>query len=425
MKILMFGWEFPPHISGGLGTACYGIVKGLERHQTDIIFVVPKAHGNEFGFRGKIIGGQGRTVTYKSNASFYGLKHTVYQEVYSKMVPYMNEQEFWETHNNIVLDKTGVGVSTHQETVHFTGTYGVNLMDEVNAYAEVSTQIAQEHSFDIIHAHDWLTYMAGVLVKYKTNKPLIIHVHATEFDRSGKNINIRVYEIERLGMIHADAIIAVSQLTKDTIVEKYYIAPEKIFVIHNGVDFKCNIDNRFKKGTDEKIITFLGRITFQKGPEYFVEAAKLLLDRVNNVRFIMAGGGDMLPRIVKQVSRAKIGDRFNFVGFLRGEEVQTMFSASDIYVMPSVSEPFGISPLEAMSLNVPVIISKQSGVAEVLKYALKIDFWDVEGLANAMYALIQYKALNEILQVKGKEEVDTVTWASASDKIFKIYKNIK
>ena len=299
-------------------------------------------------------------------------------------------------------------------------------MEEVARYALVGAQVAKDLAgqFDVIHAHDWLTYYAGIAAKKVSGKPLVVHIHATEFDRSGENVNPAVFKIEKEGFMAADRIIAVSHLTENIVINKYGIDKNKVVAVHNAVHFASDNKKEIKRGVPDKIVTFLGRITYQKGPEYFVEAAAKVLQKVPNVRFVMAGSGDMMNKIVRRVAKLGIADRFHFTGFLKGDEVRQMFALSDVYVMPSISEPFGISPLEAMKSNVPVIVSKQSGVAEILKYAIKIDYWDVDALADAIYGLIQYPALSEIFMTKGQEEVTNLKWDSAATKVIKVYQNV-
>lgn len=295
-------------------------------------------------------------------------------------------------------------------------------MEEVSRYALVASSIAQNNSFDVIHAHDWLTYPAGIAAKEITGKPLVIHVHATEFDRSGEHVNQPVYDIERRGMTEADLVITVSNLTRQIVIERYGIDPEKVITVHNAVE---PVDRPGMEGVQkhvrEKIVTFLGRVTYQKGPDYFVEAAYKVLQRDPNVRFVMAGSGDLLNRMIRRVAQLKISTKFHFTGFLAGQEVDTMFAMSDVYVMPSVSEPFGISPLEAMRSNVPVVISKQSGVAEVLKHALKVDFWDIDALADAIYGILHYDALRSMFVRYGKAEVDNLKWENAALNVIEVY----
>ncbi|MDR0712300.1 MAG: glycosyltransferase family 4 protein [Prevotellaceae bacterium] len=421
MKVLMFGWEFPPHVAGGLATACYGLTKGLAKHGVDMIFVVPKAYGDEDQRSARVVSAE--NVTFEGSTSELEAlwKHLVYFEVNSSLLPYLAPEEF----KSITSDAVRNGAITH--TSHFArrfkfaGGYGKNLMREVAHYALLAHTIAKQNEFDVIHAHDWLTYLAGVSAKKASGKPLVIHVHATEFDRSGENVNQVVYDIERRGMEEANLIITVSNLTRNIVISRYGIAPEKVITVHNAVDFNTSTFDDVKPGTDEKIVTFLGRVTYQKGPEYFIEAANKVLKRCSNVRFVMAGSGDMLNRMIRRVAKLGIADRFNFTGFLQGDDVPHMFALSDVYVMPSVSEPFGISPLEAMRAHVPTIISKQSGVAEVLKHAIKIDFWDVDAMADTIYGILQYPALTKMFIRLGDREVENLKWDNAAQKVKQVY----
>jgi glycosyltransferase involved in cell wall biosynthesis len=280
--------------------------------------------------------------------------------------------------------------------------------------------------FDIIHSHDWLTYPAGVHAKFVSGKPLVIHVHATDFDRSRGNVNPIVYDIEKAGMDLADHIITVSDLTRETVINRYHIDPAKVTTVHNAVEpLDASIQAlQSRNQTNDKIVTFLGRITMQKGPEYFVEAAYRVLQKTNNVRFVMAGSGDMMNKMIRHVAYRNISDRFHFTGFLKGKEVYEMLKSSDVYIMPSVSEPFGISPLEAMQVGVPTIISKQSGCAEILYNAIKIDYWDIDAMADAIYSIITYPSMYKFLKEEGKKEVDEIKWEYAALKVRNVYEKV-
>jgi len=343
-------------------------------------------------------------------------------EISSKIVPYTDPDEFWERINT---ETTGYKmlVQTNEEgTVDFSGKYGSSLMDEIYKYSVVASVIAEENEFDIIHAHDWLAYPAGISAMEVSGKPLVIHVHATDFDRSGGNVNPDVYRIEKLGMDAASKIITVSNLTRDIVINKYHIDPEKVETVYNAVEpVKISQDVALKKGFDDKVVTFLGRITLQKGPEYFIEAAHKVLKVMPNVRFVMAGSGDMMEKMMRRAAALKITDRFHFTGFLKGNDVFTMLNMSDVYIMPSVSEPFGISPLEAMQSNVPVIISKQSGVSEILTHAVKTDFWDIDAMADAIYGILNYPALSKMFIKNGKEEVVRLKWDNSARHVRDIY----
>ena len=428
MRVLMFGWEFPPHIAGGLGTACYGIVKGLAYNGVQTMFVMPSASGDEDRSAADIINASEIPVEVSSTMNVDDFLDKVqFVHIGTNMVPYLDPAEF---HSLVEEDRKRQvrDFSIHYgQTYKFSGKYGSNLMEEVARYAMVGGTIAMTHKgeFDVIHAHDWLTYMAGIAAKRLSGKPLVVHVHATSFDRSSdNNIDTRVYDIEKRGMEAADRVITVSDLTRNIVITKYGIDPSKVVTVHNAVDFSGRSEIQVERGVKEKVVTFLGRITFQKGPEYFIEAAAKVLKKCKNVRFVMAGSGDMMNRSILQVARLGISDRFHFTGFLRGAEVQKMFALSDVYVMPSVSEPFGISPLEAMRSGVPSVISRQSGAAEVLKYAFKVDFWDVDAMADEIYALLQYPALADFASKYGYDEVNTLKWNNAAAKIKSVYESV-
>ena len=386
MRVLMFGWEFPPHIAGGLGTASYGLTRGLARNGVEVIFVVPKAYGDEDQRFVRIVNASDVEALYESGEYAGELwKRVSFIQIDSNLVPYSSPEEFaslGEAYRKAGEKRTFPG-EVWRERYNFSGRYGANLMEEVARYATVAAQVARDLAgkFDVIHAHDWLTYYAGMAAKAVSGKPLVVHMHATEFDRSGEHINRAVYDIERAGMEAADRVIAVSNLTRNIVITKYGIPPEKVVTVHNAVRFSENDEGEAVRGLDDKIVTFLGRITYQKGPDYFVEAAAKVLRRVP-------------------------------------------FAMSDVYVMPSVSEPFGISPLEAMKSNVPVIISKQSGVAEVLDYALKVDYWDVDAMADAIYALVTYPALARMFSRKGHEEVTGIKWSNAAAKVKAVYEQL-
>ncbi len=422
----MFGWEFPPHISGGLGTASYGLTKGLNSvGNFDILFVVPKAYGDEDQNNVKLINA-GEVVVSDRLIDYQGFfKKINFIEVGSQLIPYTSPEEYEKLVRQSKFREKKFIQTTFSGKFNFSGGYGENIFQEIANYAAVASMIGTNFDFDIIHAHDWLTYPAGIAAKHVSGKPLVIHVHATDFDRSGGSVNPGVYEIEKRGMEAADKIIAVSNLTKSIIIEKYGIDPGKVETVYNAVEPFINQEKlKYEKGINEKIVTFLGRVTIQKGPEYFVEAAYTVLKKIDKVRFVMAGSGDMLNRMIARVASLKIGEKFHFTGFLKGDNVAQLFALSDVYVMPSVSEPFGISPLEAMQSNVPVIISRQSGVSEILKHALKVDFWDIRAMADAIYGILSYDGLAKMFKKYAKEEVNNLKWENTAFQVKEIYNSI-
>ena len=416
MKALMFGWEFPPHILGGLGTASYGLTKGMaENGNMDISFVIPKPHGDEDKSFANIIGACTTPIAWRDPDWDY---------VQSRIGNVMNPQLYYDLRSHIYADFNYLNVND-LGCIEFSGRYPDNLLEEINNYSIVAGVIARTLDFDIIHSHDWLTYPAGIHAKQVSGKPLVIHVHATDFDRSRGNVNPTVFGIEKDGMTNADHIITVSNLTRQTVIEKYGIDPAKVTTVHNAVEpLSDELKNVQVPKMKEKIVTFLGRITMQKGPEYFVEAAAKVLQKVHNVRFVMAGSGDMMEKMIDLAAQKDIADRFHFPGFQKGKQVYEMLKASDVYIMPSVSEPFGISPLEAMQMGVPSIISKQSGCAEILNHVIKIDFWDIDAMADAIYSIISYPAMYNQMHEEGLAEVDGIQWKKAGKKVIDIYNKI-
>jgi glycosyltransferase involved in cell wall biosynthesis len=426
MRVLMFGWEFPPHISGGLGTASYGLTKGMATmDDLEVIFVVPKAWGDEDQSMVRLVGANKVPVSYKK-IYYKGTRTSIEKiEVSSKIVPYTDPEDFWKRVKSEVKGHQLFVQTNNKGMVDFSGRYDQNLLDEIYKYSIVASVIAEENDFDVIHAHDWLAYPAGIAAMEVSGKPLVIHVHATDFDRSGGNVNPEVYRIEKKGMDAASKIITVSNLTRDIVINKYNINPDKVETVYNAVEHVELTENIVvNKGFDEKVVTFLGRITLQKGPEYFIEAAYKVLKVMDNVRFVMAGSGDMMERMMRRAASLRITDRFHFTGFLKGMDVYTMLAMSDVYIMPSVSEPFGISPLEAMQSNVPVIISKQSGVAEILTHAVKTDFWDIDAMADAIYGILNYPALASMFIRNGKEEVVRLKWDNSARHVRDIYERV-
>ena len=417
MKALMFGWEFPPHILGGLGTASYGLTRGMAlQPDMDITFVIPKPWGDEDQSFLKIVGACNTPIVWRD---------VDYNYVKNRLGEKMSPEEYYKLRDNIYADFSYRGVND-LGCIEFSGRYPDNLLEEINNYSIVAGVIARAESFDVIHAHDWLTYPAGIHAKQISGKPMVIHVHATDYDRSRGNVNPEVYAIEKNGMDFADHIITVSNLTRNTVIEKYHQDPSKVTTVHNAVEPLSQdiVSIQDKRGVKDKVVAFLGRITMQKGPEYFVEAAAKVLEKADNVRFVMAGSGDMMDQMIRLAASRNISDRFHFTGFMKGKQVYEVLKSSDVYVMPSVSEPFGISPLEAMQCGVPSIISKQSGCAEILDYAVKVDYWDIEAMADAIYGIITYPAMYQFLKEEGKREVDNIKWEYAGQKVRRIYDQV-
>lgn len=394
LKVLMFGWEFPPRSSGGLGVACFGLTRALAQEGVKVRFVLPKRMDPE--------------VSYM-DFSFADVPDIEATAVNSLLYPYVTSSDYLSHYSSCSPN-----------------IYGSSLFEEVLAYAARAAAIARASSFDVIHAHDWLSFLAGLEAKRVSGKPLVVHVHATEFDRTGgSGVNEHVFAIEKQGMQEADKIVAVSQWTKNIIVEHYGIAPDKVEVVHNGVeerDFKrlpSELDSWKAQG--KKIVLFHGRVTLQKGPDYFLRTARRVLEYYPQAVFIVSGVGDMLPQMVREAVSLGISDKVFFVGALWDEERDKTYQAADVVVMPSVSEPFGIVPLEALSNGAPVLISKQSGVSEVLSHALKSDFWDTDEMANKIISILKNGSLQATLRTNGNREASAITWSKAAQKVINVY----
>ena len=421
MRVFMLGWEFPPFITGGLGTACYGLTKAMDQLGIKVIFVLPTMAQSDFATHVRLLS----PVHQVSQAAskFSTLKNVTFRAIGSSLQPYLTPDDYRRQIEETLRQKHPTTDAQFMTSFDYCG----DMYAEVNRYAALAAQLAEKERFDVVHAHDWMTYPAGIMVAKMSGKPLIVHVHSTEFDRSGENVNQMIYDIERQGMHAADKIIAVSFLTRNIIIHRYGISGEKVEVVHNGVERNGDADldltgSGIKR--DERIVLFLGRITMQKGPEYFLQAAKKVLNVMDNVKFVMAGSGDLMHRAVEMAAELGIGQKVLFTGFLRGEDVRKIYRMADLYVMPSVSEPFGIAPLEALNNDVPVIISKQSGVSEVLKHALKVDFWDTDEIANKVIAVLKYPSLRETLANYGNFEVRKLRWIDTAQKCAKIYQEL-
>lgn len=413
-KVLMFGWEYPPHHSGGLGVACKGLAHALIDNEVHVCFVLPKTvELDEKRVQIRFADKQSRLPINRLTKHLESLAREL-QNPYISSIDYEKKLARFIKHGGKVIPRS--------------------LFEEVDHYGAMTRNLFEEglDDFDVIHAHDWLCYPAGIVAKEISGKPLIVHVHATEFDRcGGGSINQQVYDRERRGMHIADHVIAVSELTKKIIIDKYGVDPTKVTVVHNGnSDVIKNPNSKFKdlykfRQDGKKVVLFAGRITIQKGVDYFVYAAKKVLDYEKDVHFIVAGSGDMEEQIKRLANDLGIRDKFLFTGYYKLDEQQDLFAAADVVVMPSVSEPFGIIPLESMSNGTPVIMSKQSGVGEVVSHALKIDFWDTDEMANKILAIIRHPVLQQTLSQEGLRQVKDITWDKAAKKTSAIYSKIK
>jgi glycogen synthase len=402
----MLGWEFPPYFAGGVGTVCYELTKALANKGVQITYVMP--NGPE-----DVTSQHVRLLIAAREAKRLGIN---IRTVKSTLTPYASKDEYaWNRNFTTIMG------STRQATL-----YGKDLLQEMHRFTQAVIALAEEEEFDIIHAHDWTTIPAALALKKKFHKPVIVHVHITEFDKSGgEHADPDIYRIEYEGFHQADIVIAVSNFVKQKLISKYFVDPSKIRVVHNSVESKDDLNVHPQRiSEDEKLVLFLGRVTLQKGPDYFLEAAARVANVIPDVKFVVAGTGDMLPRMIERAADLGIGNRVIFPGFVTREEADRLFGMADLFVMPSVSEPFGIVPLEAMRQGTPVIVSRQSGVSEVISHALKVDFWDTDDLANKIIAALAYAPLNETLRHHGKLEIQTFTWETPAEHCLTIYREL-
>ena len=510
----MLGWEFPPFISGGLGTACYGMTKALDRAGMEVSFVLPKpvnsSHASHVRLvhpaqvptagaqvptagaqlpdtapveiteravrRASFLRSMGAAGSMDSRShwdepasaeaaiagaspgrlGFLGISGDAQPGPYDTMPRGGRARRAWQGGATPGVAWAGAGremadlfspggpppgwtivdqviaeavpeaidMDVPEQSYHFAPVkedYAGDLVGQAERYAHFCVAAARQIDFDVIHAHDWLTYPAGIALARLTGRPLVVHVHSTEFDRSGEHVNQSVYNIERRGMHAAVRVVTVSMLTRNLCVNRYGVSPAKIDVVYNGVDLDpvaAGIEP-IRKG--ERIVLYFGRITMQKGPEYFVKAAQRVLEVEKNVRFVVAGAGDQAQRMIEMAAELGIGSRMTFTGFLRGKDIPRVFAMADVYVMPSVSEPFGIAPLEALAHRVPVIISRTSGVSEVLTNALKVDFWDVDDIANKIVAVLRHPPLRAQLRDEGFYEIRGINWDGAATRLGRVY----
>jgi len=432
MKVFMLGWEFPPHISGGLGTACFGLTKGLNEIGVQIYFVLPDSIPIDATSHVKFktpdhLSAEGDVIDRDAGRVF---EHVQLHRVAAFLLPYGTPEAYGNAVKKFAARRAGkksAGAAMPAGTFAPGGSvnYEGDLMGQIRSYARLAVELSSGETFDVVHAHDWMTFPAGLATAAAARKPLVVHVHSTEFDRSGRNVNRRICEIERAGMLGADCVVCVSHLTCSIIAERYRVPADKIEVVYNAVDVPATEQLEMKPiGRNEKIVLFLGRVTMQKGPEYFLQAAKKVVEKHDNVRFVIAGSGDMIARCVQLAADLKLGKYVTFTGFLRGTDVDRVFRMADLYVMPSVSEPFGIAPLEAISHNVPVIISKQSGVSEVLTHVLKVDFWDIDEMANKILAVLRHPPLQRTLRQHGHIELRKLSWQDSAKQLKKIYSRL-
>jgi glycosyltransferase involved in cell wall biosynthesis len=419
----MLGWEFPPFFSGGLGVATYGMVKALSP-KVDIKLIVPKsAHVSLSNVH--IIGLNSFT---SEELNFERLQYNylnLTSEFYSLPLAlspyhYINEEitkNKWDEFEKSTERQKKI------EVLHsfFSGNevYGYDIKHKIHLYAQLVSELASKGDYDVIHAHDWITFPAALQLQQQGRKPLILHVHSLETDRAGEAVRNEIYELEKDALTKADRILAVSQFTKEQIIKHYAIDAAKIFVVHNGIEPAQT--RKVPHLLRDKLVVFLGRITHQKGPEFLLETAEKVCRVYPRVKFIVAGTGDQFAHLLETSAYRKLGSKFIFAGFLTKARVDELLNMADVYFMPSISEPFGLTALEAAQHNVPAVLSNQSGAAEVMKCSLRADFWDTDKYANYIYALLKYNVLHRELSESAKHDLQRLTWEHAAEKINAVY----
>ncbi|MEX0744377.1 MAG: glycosyltransferase [Phycisphaeraceae bacterium] len=457
MRVLMLGWEFPPHITGGLGTACYGLTKAMHRLPVAITFLLPRPVQADPASIVRVVptrsdvGSSSRakrpadtsSVTPGPANSAANFEHVQFHHLRVGLtatggLPGAYGQRGPALAHTRVPPRARAGAqptASEQRPADATASTAADQADRIDRdtdmlaachrYAHLCLQVARQETFDVIHAHDWMTFPAAMAVAAETGKPMVAHVHSTEFDRAGEAIDYRIFDVERRGVHAAVRVVAVSHLTRSILMSRYDLEPKQIEVVYNGID---HADVRGPEDTkaaairsNDRIVLFLGRITMQKGPEYFVAAAKKVLEHDANVKFIIAGAGDRVPEVIRLAAREGLAHKVLFTGFLDQADVERVFRMASVYVMPSVSEPFGIAALEAIRHDVPVIVSRSAGVSEVIQHALKVDFWDVNDIADKILAVLRHPSLVDTLRHNAEIEVRKLTWTDAARHVYRVY----
>jgi glycosyltransferase involved in cell wall biosynthesis len=392
MKVLMLGWELPPHNSGGLGVACYQLCKALSKKGADIEFVLPYTAQHDIEFM-RINAAHPQDVETVINA---GIAYDSFKYIKST-----GEIEW------------------------------IDLFGQSAIYEEAVGRIVDLAEFDVIHAHDWLTFRAALRAKHLSGKPLLLHVHSIERDRAGGNHgNPIVREIEYLSMMLADRVIAVSEHTKQAIMAEYAIPADKVEVIHNSIDIQdvepLDGDNTYRylskmKQHGYRVVVNVGRLTIQKNLPNLLQAAKEVVLRAPKTLFLFVGSGEQERELLEQAAALGIGRNVVFTGFQRGKAWRDAYAIGDLFVMPSISEPFGLTPLESIGYGTPALVSKQSGVSEVLTNCLKVDFWDIQEMANQITAVVQNDTLRDELHKNSVKEYERLSWNNAADRLLELY----
>lgn len=398
---LMFGWEYPPAHLGGLGVACQGIVRGLLHHGVKVTLVLPHSAAEEAGVQ--IIS---PLSSIASGTDIIGIP--------TGLQPYDGFTAYGARLQDFDLEDNGISQL-----------YGQNLGEEVQRFTDIAVEMTKNVRPNIIHTHDWMTLEAGVKAARHHRRPLVAHVHATELDRTEFHPNPWIFKREVLGLRKADHVIAVSAYTRGLLIREYGIPSDKITVIHNGT-FYAGPHKRMTEPRNARhpLVLFLGRLTVQKGAVHFIEAARKVADHNPAARFVVAGEGYLLPQLIEQACRVGLSDRIIFAGRVTSAEARKLYENAACFVMPSVSEPFGLVAMEAITHGAPVVLSKQSGAAEVVHNAMQVDFWDTDKMADCILTVLREEPLRDEMRLQTPRILSNLTWANQGRKILSIYSDI-
>jgi hypothetical protein len=416
MRVLMLGWEYPPILNGGLGVACNAIANALAEF-ANITVIVPRA----------------KNESTSNNVAIVGLNHLVSQSKYWDELPNINYESIQvaaalpnpyvssqENFNIIKTNFASAEIPSHANNLFNQGNlYDQNLWARIHYYNFLVEKVASELDFDIIYAHDWMTFQAGQRLKNKFLKPLVVHVHSLEYDRIGNYSDNAVTNIEKSAMNDANSIVAVSNYTAHIIKNCYQINSEKVYAIHNGSVGKKHLDRN--KKIPDKVVLFIGRLTNQKGPHVFISIAKQVLQKVSNVRFVIAGTGEQFEDLITITAHQEIGHKVHFTGFLNRKQIEELLSISDVYCMPSVSEPFGLSAMEAAEFGIPCVLSKQAGAIEILKGSRFADHWDTELFAKHIVDILSNPQLAQEISEANYKALENYSWRNTSLKLMEIF----
>lgn len=420
MKILMLGWEFPPAKSGGLGTHCYELVRNLGKKGAHVLFFMPKKPPKMYLEGVELIGvdyvGKMRRIVHRRGPVVGPYPEHVVGPYISQIGPYYNPKAR-------VLEYR-IASSEHPDTVEAEDlvkeNYGWDLFNEVMRYNQKCVKIARKESFDVIHCHDWITVQAGIELKKAKKRPLVFTVHSTEYDRTASIYPMDwIIDVEKRGIDEADVIITVSNYMKQQLIDRYNADEKKIVVIYNGIDLEKYANA--EKMIGKKNILFLGRLTNQKGAYFFLHAAKIVLEKEKDVSFIIVGKGDQMPELINLAIELGIHDKVRFTGYIPEEQIPLAYAHCNAYVMPSITEPFGITALEAMATGTPLIVSKNAGVSETVKHCFKVDFWDTHEMANKIVSILRYPVLEKVMGENSKKEVVSFGWDKVAEQTLSTY----